>query len=515
MYFLTELASAWERSHDTFWPQTFIFLSLTLRALGLVLLIGIPAGIVLTRLPAVAGPVVAALAVLQTIPSLVLIGLSLSLLEVGPTPALFAAVVYSLFPVILNTYVGITQVSPSVRDAARGMGMTRGQILWHVELPLGLPVLLAGARTGAVYASAMVILGALVGARGLGDYIWNGINRGDNGLIWLGSLPVLAITLLLYGSLGGVARLAKRNSDLGMALGGGLIVLLSVYAVEEVARGQLQQARPDLVRVGAKDFTEGQILAEMIKQMLEAHTNLQVEIKPNLGTGVILKALKGGGIDMYPEYTGNLLTSKDALGMQVPEDRATVTALVRREMQARFGLVLLEPFGLNNTYAPCVTRATAQRFGLRKISDLTRVPQLRVVIDLSFRTRPDGWDGLVKRYGLKFDEPPRQVGPDLLYKALETGSADLVIGFATDWQIQSLNLVVLDDDREYFPNYHGAPLVREDFLKRHPEVADVLNRLAGRIGDEAMRRLNYQVAVEHRIETEVAREFLRKQGLVE
>ena len=104
---------------------------------------------------------------------------------------------------------------------------------------------------------------------------------------------------------------------------------------------------------------------------------------------------------------------------------------------------------------------------------------------------------------------------DLLYKALETGSADLVIGFATDWQIQSLNLVVLDDDREYFPNYHGAPLVREDFLKRHPEVADVLNRLAGRIGDEAMRRLNYQVAVEHRIETEVAREFLRKQGLVE
>jgi glycine betaine/choline ABC-type transport system substrate-binding protein len=229
---------------------------------------------------------------------------------------------------------------------------------------------------------------------------------------------------------------------------------------------------------------------------------------------VIFQAINRRGIDLYPEYTGVLLTSKQAVDMPIPDDRAAITSLVRSEMQKRFGLVLLEPFGLNNTYAPSVTRATAKRYGLRTISDLKRVPQFRIVIDLSFRTRPDGWDGLVERYGLHFDERPRQVSPNLLYKALEQGAADMVIGFATDWQIEKLDLVVLEDDRGYFPSYHAAPLVREALLKRHPQIAPILNRLAGRIDDQAMRRLNYEVAVERRSDAEVARAFLLKEGLI-
>jgi glycine betaine/choline ABC-type transport system substrate-binding protein len=194
----------------------------------------------------------------------------------------------------------------------------------------------------------------------------------------------------------------------------------------------------------------------------------------------------------------------------VPADRSSITDLVREEMRRRYGLVLLEPFGLNNTYAPCVTQETARRYGLRTISDLRRVPQLRVVIDLSFRTRPDGWPGLVEKYGLRFNQPPQQVSPNLLYRALEQKEADLIIGFATDWQIQSLNLVVLEDDRSYFPSYHAAPLVRESVLQRHPEVGKALGRLANKIDDQTMRRLNYQVAVEHRSEAEVAQQFLQQ-----
>ena len=164
--FINDLVSAWERSQDTFWPQTLLFLSLTLRALGLALLIGIPAGTLLTRLPRVAGPVIAVLAMLQTIPSLVLLGLLIPLVGIGQTAALFAAVVYSLFPIVLNTFVGITQVPAAIRDAARGMGMTDGQILRTVEIPLAMPVILAGVRTGAVYASAMIVISAIVGAGG-------------------------------------------------------------------------------------------------------------------------------------------------------------------------------------------------------------------------------------------------------------------------------------------------------------------------------------------------------------
>jgi osmoprotectant transport system permease protein len=514
MSFFTELADAWQRSRDTFATQSLVFVLLTLRGLGLALLVGIPAGVLLTRLPRIAGPVVAVLAVLQTIPSLVLLGLTLPLIGLGPPAALFAAVFYSVFPIVLNTHVGITQVVPAVRDAARGMGMTGRQVLWHVELPLAMPVILAGARSGAVAASGMIVIAALAGAGGLGDYVANGMSRDDAGLIWLGALPVLAFTLLLFWVLGGVAWLSRKNSTLGMGLGGGLIVLLAAYAVGSLTVPALRPTRGD-IRVGAKDHTEGLILAEVVKQMLEAHTSLSVEVRPNLGPGVILKGINAGEIDLYPEYTGNLLTSKEALDLPVPKDRAGITPLVQREMQKRFGLVLLEPFGLNNTYAPCVTRATAKRFGLRTIGDLRRTPQLRVVIDLSFRTRPDGWDGLVRTYGLRFNQPPSQVSPNLLYKSLEQEAADLVIGFATDWQIQSLDLVVLDDDLGYFPNYHAAPLVREALLKHHPEVATILNRLAGRIDDAAMRRLNFQVAVERRSEAEVARTFLGEQGLLE
>jgi glycine betaine/choline ABC-type transport system substrate-binding protein len=228
----------------------------------------------------------------------------------------------------------------------------------------------------------------------------------------------------------------------------------------------------------------------------------------NLGTNVILKALKNGEIDVYPEYTGVLLTSKEGLDMDVPADKSTITRLVREEMLKRHGLVLLEPFGLNNTYAPCVTAATAARYQLKKISDLRRVPLLRVVIDLSFLTRPDGWAGLVKKYGLQFDQPPSQVSPNLLYKALEHDEATVVIGFATDWQIQALNLVVLEDDLGYFPNYHGAPLVREAALKSHPEIRAVLDGLGGKIDDQTMRRMNHEVTVKKRSEVDVVREFM-------
>jgi osmoprotectant transport system permease protein len=511
--FINDLANAWERSQDSFWPQTLLFLSLTLRGLGLALLVGIPAGVLLTRLPRVAGPVTAFLAVVQTIPSLVLLGLLIPILGIGQQPALFAAVVYSVFPIVMNTFVGITQVSPPVRDAARGMGMTSRQILWNVELPLAFPVILAGIRTGAVYASAMIVISAYIGAGGLGDFIYNGMSRDDSGLIWLGAIPVLLITLALFWSLGGVAWLSKKNYALGMSLGGTLIVVLAGYAGYSLAERIFQPRRADIV-IGAKDFTEGQILAEILKQTLQAHTDLSVEVVSNLGTNVILKALKNGEIDLYPEYTGVLLTSKEALDMPVPADKSSITSLVRQEMHKRFGLVLLDPFGLNNTYAPCVTQPTAKRHQLVKISDLQRVPELNVVIDLSFLTRPDGWKGMVEKYELRFNKPPRQVSPNLLYKALEQNEADLVIGFATDWQIQALDLVVLEDDRGYFPNYHGAPLIREAVLKRYPAIGPVLNKLGGQIDDQAMRQLNFEVAVKKRSEAEVTREFLERKGLL-
>jgi osmoprotectant transport system permease protein len=513
--FLSDLASAWERKPD-FWQQTGVFLSLVLRGLGLALLIGIPMGVLLNRVARLSAPVIAVLGLLQTIPSLVLLALLIPWLHTGEPPALFATVVYSLFPIVMNTHVGLMQVPLPVRDAARGMGMTGQQILLKVELPLAFPVVLAGVRTAAIYAIGVVTICTYIGAGGLGDYISSGLSLQDKGLIWLGALPILVLTLALFWSLGGLAQIARWNSAFGLILGGSVIVALSVYAAYLIAKPFWQTGPPEraVVRIGSKDFVEGKILTEILKQMLQTHTDLDVETNSNLGVGVILLALQSGAIDLYPEYTGNLLTSKEALNRPVPEDKTTITELVRREMRERYHLVLLETFGLNNTYAPCLRQKVARKYGLRKISDLRRVPQLRVVFDVSFADRPDGWLGLVAKYDLRFSSPPQQMAPDLMYQALESNAADLVIGFATHWQIRAFNLVVLDDDRGYFPNYHGAPLVRADTLARHPEIATVLNRLHNRIDDDAMRRMNYQVAKEKRSEEEVARTFLRESGLL-
>ncbi len=508
--FWTQVTEVWQSSPD-FWAQTGVFLSLVLRSLGLALLIGLPVGMALTAAPRLAAVVIAVLGLLQTVPSLALLGLLIVPLGIGQALAVVTAVLYSLFPIVLNTYVGITQVPPAIRDAARGMGMTAMQTLWTVELPLAFPVVLAGIRTGAIYAIGIITVCALAGAGGLGDYIVSGMTQGNNHLVLLGAVPILVLTLALFCGLGGIAWLARKNNRLGLAVGGALIVLLSAASVAEPL---LRPRRADVV-VGAKNFTEGQILAEIVRQMLEAHTDLTVGVVPNLGPDLAYKALQTGQIDVYPEYTGVLLTNKDALNLPVPEDKGTITDLVRTEMLRRHHLVLLDTFGLNNTYALCVRREVADRFGLQTIRDLAKVPEMEAVVDLSFLRRPDGWQGLVAAYDLHFRNPPRQVSPDLLYKALDAPEPTLVVGFATDWQISAYHLVVLEDNKHYFPSYHGAPLVREAALKRHPEIAAVLNRLKGQINDEAMRRMNAAVALKKRPVAEVAEEFLRGRGLLD
>jgi osmoprotectant transport system permease protein len=347
--------------------------------------------------------------------------------------------------------------------------------------------------------------------RGLGSYIVRGMTRSDNFLIGVGAIPLLVLTLLVFWGLGAVAWVSRRRSHLGLILGGGLILLLALHGAWVI--GQQLTSRQE-VRVGGKNFVEGDILAEVLKQMIEAHTDLRVEIIPNLTPNVIYKGLESGQIDLYPEYTGTLLANKEAIGLPVPADRSTITALVREEMHRRHHLALLAPFGLDNTYAICAPKPLARKYALHRISDLRRTPGLLMGVDLDFPDRSDGWRGLVKTYDLKLREPPLAMTPDFRYKALENGTVDLLCGFATDWEIAYYDLVVLEDDRHYFPSYHGAPLVREDFLRKHPQVGKVLNRLHGRIDDDTMRRLNYQVARERRPEAAVAREFLLKQGLL-
>ena len=284
-----------------------------------------------------------------------------------------------------------------------------------------------------------------------------------------------------------------------MRLVSGLSLLLLVAACTP---------RADRVVVGSKNFTEQDILGEIMAQQIERRTSLHVERKLHLGgTFVCHKALVSGQIDVYPEYTGTALVA--ILNQAPTADADLALGRVRHQYAARFAAEWLQPFGFDNTFAMLVRGGDARRLCIGTISQAARfTPQWRAGFGYEFMDRADGYPGLARLYGLRFSAAPRTMDLGLTYRALADSVVDLIAGNSTDGQIEALHLVALEDDRHYFPSYQAAPVAGEAALRRHPEIRAALAELAGTISDTAMRRMNYLVDVEHRSAAEVARAFL-------
>ncbi len=265
--------------------------------------------------------------------------------------------------------------------------------------------------------------------------------------------------------------------------------------------------------VGSKNFTEQLILGHMLADVIEAHTDLEVDRRFCLGGTMICHgALVGGEIDLYPEYTGTGLTT--VLHRQPLADADTVLDTVRRQYERQFDARWLAPFGINNTYAIAVRRADAEEHGWTTVSDLEpAASRLTAGFTAEFAARPDGYLGFRRTYGFRFG---RVVDLDagLMYDALQDGAVDVIAAFATDGRIAAYDLVLLDDDRRYFPPYAAAPVVREETLRRYPELAPALSRLAGVLDNATMRQLNLEVDEHGLSPEEVARGFLEARGLV-
>jgi glycine betaine/choline ABC-type transport system substrate-binding protein len=264
----------------------------------------------------------------------------------------------------------------------------------------------------------------------------------------------------------------------------------------------------DRIVVGAKNFTESDLLAEIVAQQIERRTRLPVERRLHLGgTFVCHQAIVSGEIDAYVEYSGTALTA--VLERAPLQDPDSVLRLVRAEYASRFALVWGEPLGFDNTFAVAVRRADAEREGLRTITDLARMaPRWRAGFGYEFLERPDGFAGLARTYGLRFAAAPTAMDLGLTYRALADGQVDVIAGNSTDGLVAALDLLVLEDDRRYFPPYHAAPVVRRAVLERHPAVREALAELGGRISDAEMRRLNALADVERRDLAVIAREWL-------
>jgi len=260
--------------------------------------------------------------------------------------------------------------------------------------------------------------------------------------------------------------------------------------------------------VGSKNFTESVILGELLAQKLES-AGCKVDRRLNMGgTFVCDAAIQSGSIDAYVEYSGTALTA--ILKQPSLNDRARVERRVR-DAYAKRGLRWSPPLGFNNTFAMIVRKSYAQQHGLRTISDLAKLaPALRPGFGYEFTERPDGWTGLQRAYGLNVATPPRTMDLGLTYKALATGEIDLIAGNSTDGLIEPLHLVILEDDRRYFPPYDAVVVSRTDLDQRCKGATAAIESLRDAIDDAAMRRLNYEVDGRKRDVAEVVREVFTK-----
>ena len=272
-----------------------------------------------------------------------------------------------------------------------------------------------------------------------------------------------------------------------------------------VALLALACSRPPIV-VGAKNFTESNILGELLAQTLESQ-RCSVDRRLNMGgTLVCDAAIASGSLDAYVEYSGTALTA--ILKQPTTSDRAAVDRAVA-DAYAKRGLRWGPNLGFNNTFAMIVRRDYAQRHGLTTISDLRKVQgDVRPGFGYEFVERPDGWPGLVSRYHLTVAAPPKTMDLGLTYKALAAGEIDLIAGNSTDGLIESLGLVALADDLHYFPPYDAAVVARSDIDRKCSGASKALASLAARIDDATMRRLNYEVDGKKRDVAEVVRELL-------
>jgi osmoprotectant transport system substrate-binding protein len=267
-------------------------------------------------------------------------------------------------------------------------------------------------------------------------------------------------------------------------------------------------SRREKLVIGAKNFTESDLLAEIVAQQIERRTGLPVERRLHLGgTFVCHRAITAGQIDLYVEYSGTAFT---AILKQPPlTDPDSVFRFVAGEYPRRFRLSWTAPFGFDNTFAILVRRADAERYRLATISDLARVaPRWKAGFGYEFLERADGFAGLARLYGLRFSAPPTAMDLGLTYRALADGKVDVIAGNSTDGQIEVFGLVALVDERHYFPPYQAAPVVRTVVLERHPALTAALGELGGKISDREMRRLNALADVEHRDIREIARAWL-------
>lgn len=490
-------------------------------AMAVAIALGIPLRILITRQPKLAKPILGVANAIQTIPSLAIFGFLITvplLGGIGKIPAIVALALYALLPIVRNTYTGINSIDPAVREAAKGMGMSDRQRLWRVEIPLALGVILAGVRVAAVICVGIATIAAAIGGGGLGVFIFQGIATVNNQLILAGAVPAALMALAIDWAIGRLEKLLTqpgkvKRLPLWGSVVGAIALGLAIWAIAYQSTSPLTQSGGTIV-IGAKNFTEQTILGEILAQQIEANTDLNVDRRFNLGgTFICHEAVKAGKIDGYVEYTGTAFT---AILQEKPiTDPQAVYCQVKQTYRDKFRLEVMPSLGFENTFAIVIRQEDAKRLQIQTLSEAAKyTPQWQAGFGYEFLEREDGYPGLAKTYGLKFARSPQAMDLGLMYKALAEKQVDLVAGNSTDGLIPVLDLVILEDDKRYFPPYEAVPVFNQKTLIQYPQLQTTITQLSGLISASEMQQLNYQVDNNARPVKDVVRTFLTTKGLL-
>ncbi|HLS60046.1 MAG TPA: ABC transporter permease/substrate-binding protein [Virgibacillus sp.] len=491
---------------ETIWEH----LQISLISLIIAIVIAVPIGLLLTRYNRIAEPIIGISAIMQTIPSLAVLAFLIPLFGIGKTPAIIALTAYGLLPILRNTYTGVHEVDPNLKEAATGMGMNSLKRLTLIELPLAMPVIMAGIRTSMVLIVGTTTIAALIGAGGLGELILLGLDRGgDVNLILLGAIPAALLAIILDSILRGFEHLSKRAGFKSF------IAMLIIAILVVVSPLLFTKDNHANIVIGGKLGAEPAILINMYKYLIEDETDLKVELKTGLGkTELVFSALEEGSIDLFPEFSGTAIVThlgEDA----VSNDSYEVYEQAKQGMKEVYQMEFLEPMKFNNTYTVATTKEFAEKYELESIGDLERVQHEVVAgFTLEFKDRYDGYVGMQEQYNLDI-ATVRSMEPGIRQTALAEGDVDIIDAYETDSYVVELDLQTLEDPKNLFPPYQGAPLMREETLEQYPELEEILNQLAGKVTNDEMRAMNYQVDYEDASPAAVAKEYLIEQDLLQ
>lgn len=488
-------------------------IQLTLLALLLGATVSFPLGIAATRTPWLERPALAVAGLIQTVPSLALLAImvpvlaGLNLPSIGFLPAIVGLTLYGILPMLRNTVTGIAGVDAAVKEAAQGVGMTPRQQLLRVELPLAMPVIVAGVRTATVWIVGIATLSTPVGATSLGNYIFSGLQTRNYTAVLVGCISAAALALVLDGLVLAVESgiRTRRRGRLVLSLGTlGALTLFAVGSLVAPASGE----HPRPVVIGSKTFTEQYILSDILATWVNRQTGRPTQLVQSLGSTVAFDALDAGEIDVYVDYSGTLWANVMKRGTEMLE-RGDVLDGVTRFLRDQHGITVAARLGFENAYALAVRADDARQRSLTRISDLqAHAPALVMGGDYEFFARSE-WRSIRESYELAFAEL-RTMDSTLMYQAAALGQVDVISAFSSDGRVRAYDLVVLEDDRTAIPPYDAMVLAGRGLAVRAPDVIAALSQLTDRLPIDRMRALNLAVDEAQEHPAAVAERFIRQ-----